>query len=303
VVTTEPRGQGRFTPAKLHTALVEVCRTAGLDATDAKLIRFTNNAVYRLDRHDVVVRIVGSRALRHRVGKVVRIAGWLAEHEVPAVRLLSGVEQPVKAGDHVATLWHTVRATGRRPTVRHLAELLKQVHALPRPPFELPVWAPLDDVRRRLGDAEELDDSDRLFLERRCCEVELRLAGLRFPLPPSVVHGDAHLGNLIYGPDGPVLCDFDSSGFGPPEWDLTPLPVGITRFGRSRRPYEEFARHYGFDVTRWEGYPVLRELRELKLTTSVLPILRSNPGVRPELHKRLTALRTGDMSIRWAPYR
>jgi hypothetical protein len=25
-----------------------------------------------------------------------------------------------------------------------------------------------------------------------------------------VLHGDAHLGNVILRPDGPVLCDFDS---------------------------------------------------------------------------------------------
>jgi aminoglycoside phosphotransferase (APT) family kinase protein len=161
----------------------------------------------------------------------------------------------------------------------------------------------LDDVRRRLADAEELADDDRAFLEARCAEVAERLADLRPVLPPGVVHGDAHLGNLISGPTGPVLCDFDSTCVGPREWDLTALPVGVARLGHPQRWYRQLVREYGFDVTRWAGYPVLREVRELKLTTSVLPILRSNPAVRPELRRRLAALRAGDTAATWSPYR
>jgi hypothetical protein len=60
---------------------------------------------------------------------------------------------------------------------------------------------------------------------------------------------------------------------------------------------------YGFDVTAWDGFSVLRAARELKLTTSVLPILRSHPQVRGELRRRLSDLRTGRSGTRWARYR
>src|SRR5207247_8579692 len=95
VVSGEPpggmavAGDGHFTREKLAEALVAVCEVAGLDPTGADLLRMTNNAVYRLARQPVVVRIVASRTLRHRVEKVVRVATWFAEHDVPAVRLLS----------------------------------------------------------------------------------------------------------------------------------------------------------------------------------------------------------------------
>jgi hypothetical protein len=170
------------------------------------------------------------------------------------------------------------------------------------PAFELPAWQPLDDVRRRLGDAEELDPADRRFLEDRCAELTERLATLDYPLAECVVHGDAHLGNLIPGRAGPVLCDFDSTCVGPPEWDLTPIPVGLRRFGGSRRAARVFASAYGFNVTKWPGFSVLCEVRELKLATSVLPILRSNPGVVPELRRRLDSVRTGDTSAGWSRY-
>lgn len=302
-LTIEPAG--RFTQERLRATLAEVCAATGLDDRDARLLRFTNNAVYRLAHDPVVVRIVGSHALRHRASKVVRVAGMLAEHGVPAVRPLPGVPQPVRVGEHVATLWETVPPAGRRPGPRALAELLRRVHDLPLDGLigVLPDWDPLDDVRRRVADAEELDGRDRAFLLGECAEVAEELAGLRFPLRRGLVHGDAHLGNVIPESAGPVLCDFDSACVGPPEWDLTPLAVGVLRFGEPRGRYRRFVRRYGFDVTDWEGFRVLRRVRELKLTTSVLPILRSHPEVRPELRRRLRDFRLGRDDARWQRFR
>ena len=295
-------GDGHFTRDKLAEALSDVCAAAGLDPAGAKLLRVTNNAVFRLVSRPVVVRIVASRALRHRVEKVVRVARWFAEHEVPAVRLLPGIAQPVRVGDHLATVWEEVPGGGSRPRGRDLGRLLRRIHALPMPDFPLPVWHPLDDVRRRVDEAGALDDADRKFLMHRCEDVATRIHELEFALPVSLLHGDAHLGNLIPSPAGPVLCDFDSSCMGPPEWDLTPLAVGVIRFGDPVGRYRELARTYGLDVTRWAGFPVLREVRELKLITSVLPIMTSNPGVRPELLRRLDDFRRGDTSARWSRY-
>jgi aminoglycoside phosphotransferase (APT) family kinase protein len=125
---------------------------------------------------------------------------------------------------------------------------------------------------------------------------------LDFPSAPALVHGDAHLGNLIQSPAGPVVCDFDSSSLGPPEWDLTPLAVGVVRFGEPAGRYRELARTYGMDVTRWSGFAVLRAVRELKLITSVLPIIESRPEVRAELFRRMADVRSGNTSARWARY-
>ncbi|WP_020669006.1 aminoglycoside phosphotransferase family protein [Amycolatopsis nigrescens] len=293
---------GRFTREKLDEALALTCARLGLDGRNATLLRFTNNAVYSLASAPVVVRIVGSRALRHRAAKVVRVARYFAEHDIPAIRLLPGVAQPLEIGEHRVTVWQRVPRAARRANAVELAGLLRRVHLLP-PPSGVGEWNPLDDVRARIDDAEELDPADRDFLLERCARVEGDLAGLRFPLPKTLVHGDAHPGNVIIGPDGPVLCDFDSSCAGPPEWDLTPLAVGRERFGDPAGRYRMLADAYGFDVTVWPGFEVLRAARELKLTTSVLPILRSHPRVRGELRRRLDDLRRGRSTTRWSRYR
>nr|WP_042184078.1 aminoglycoside phosphotransferase family protein [Kibdelosporangium sp. MJ126-NF4]CEL16060.1 hypothetical protein [Kibdelosporangium sp. MJ126-NF4]CTQ93986.1 hypothetical protein [Kibdelosporangium sp. MJ126-NF4] len=294
--------EGRFSRDILAAALTDICARIGLDATGATLLRFTNNAVYRLAGDTAVVRIVGSRGLRHRVEKVVRIAGWFAEHDIPAVRLYAGVEQPIRAGEHLATIWDVVPEDSRPASGRDLGALLKRIHSLPPPSFDLPVWDPLDDVRRRIDDAEDIQDGDRLFLLGTCDRLQEELSGLRFELPPAVLHGDAHLGNLIASPGGPVLCDFDSTSLGPPEWDLTPVAVGVARFDENPKTYREIVHAYGFDVAKWTGFRVLREVRELKLITSVLPSVRSNPEVRPELMRRLDDFRRGDTRARWVRY-
>lgn len=291
----------RFTPDKLAAALVAVCHQLGLDPRGARLLRFTNNAVYRLASDPVVVRIVGSHALGHRAAKVVAVAEHFARHDVPAVRLYPGVRQPIQVGENVATVWQWVPPLGCTPAPSDLARLMRSVHAL-EPLADVPAWAPLDDVRARLLDAEELDPGDRRFLQDRCAEVHDDLQRLEFPLGASLVHGDAHLGNVLASPDGPLLCDFDSSSIGPRVWDLVPVAVGVERFGEPAAVYTELADAYGFDVTAWPGYPALRAARELKLTTSVLPSLRSHPEVRPELLRRLDDLRAGRTDTTWERY-
>lgn len=301
IVTVDP--SGGLTRENLHSLLAAVCAGAGLDPAGAELIKFTNNAVFRLRRDPVVVRIAGSTAARERAGTVVRVARWLAGHRFPAVRLLPGPEQPITMHGHVITLWETVRETGPRPGGADLARLLRRLHALPGPPAGLPGWRPMEEVRQRLAEPEDLDPADQEFLLGECDEVEERLARLRFVLPTGVIHGDAFLGNVIPGPRGPVLCDFDGTTVGPREWDLTPVAVGRLRLDYPTDEHTPLTEHYGVDVTRWEGFAVLRRLRELKLVTSVLPVLRSNPGVRAQWEHRMSTFRARDLTTRWQPYR
>jgi hypothetical protein len=55
------------------------------------LLRNVNNAVFRLSRDPVVVRLVTLPSYVPRAEVVVAAATVFAEHDVPAIRLLPGV--------------------------------------------------------------------------------------------------------------------------------------------------------------------------------------------------------------------
>ncbi|SDY41402.1 Phosphotransferase enzyme family protein [Micromonospora pattaloongensis] len=294
--------QARLTRANLDAVLAEIGRRLGLDTRDAQLIKFTNNAVFRVAHASIVVRIAGSATMRQRVPKIVQVARWLAEHDVPSVRLLPGVPQPLDIDGHLATVWQAVPETGPKPSGRALALILKRFHALPPPSFQLPRWNPLEEIRQRLAEPDGIAPSDLVFLRDRCDGIEEKLGKLRYFLPSGPIHGDPFLGNVIGGPGGAVICDFDSTSTGPREWDLVPVAVGKLRFDYARDTHGELVTHYGVDVTKWSGFETLRQVRELKLVTSVVPILRSNPAVRDQWAYRLETFRRGDMTAKWSTY-
>lgn len=286
---------------RLISGLRAVCAELGLDPTGARLLRNVNNAVFRLDRHPVVVRLVTLPSYVPRAELAVTAARVFAEHQVPAIRLLPDIPQPLRVGQHVATVWHAVTPTETRPGGADLAGLLRAVHAVPPCPG-LPGWDPLTDFDNRVWDTI-MSRADRAFLLARSAELAAATAELRFALPTSVLHGDAHLGNVIPGPDGPVLCDFDSCSVGPPEWDLTPVAVADLRFARPPAHQRDFIRAYGFDVREWEGFEVLHGIRDLKLIAGVFPRSGSSLAVQAEFARRMSSLRSGRRFERWGGVR
>ncbi|GGK44951.1 aminoglycoside phosphotransferase [Planomonospora parontospora subsp. parontospora] len=302
-MTTTTDDAGGLTLDRLRTLLAAACEQAALPSNGAELIKFTNNAVFRLHQAPVVVRIAGSTAARVRVPTVVQVARWLEQHDFPAVRLLPDAEQPLQVEGHLITFWQYVPEVRPRPGGADLAALLRRLHTLPDPLQSLPRWRPMTEIRQRLAEPEDLSSSDHAFLLDECDTLEAQLAALCYALAPGVIHGDAFLGNVIAGLEGPVLCDFDSTTIGPREWDLAPVAVGSLRMDYPVGEHSALAESYGFDVTQWEGFPVLRRLRELKLVTSVLPVLRSNPRIRPQWEHRMRSFKARDMIARWQPYR
>jgi Phosphotransferase enzyme family len=296
VLSTIPRDE------QLTTGLRTVCAELGLDPAGARLLRNVNNAVFRLSRDPVVVRLVTLPSYVPRADVVVAAATAFAEHDVPAIRLLPGIAQPVRAGGYVATIWQAVSPSGSRPGGADLAGLLRAVHAVPVY-RALPDWDPLTDFDNRVRHTTMMACADRDFLLHRSAELAAAVAELNFALPATVLHGDAHLGNVIPGPGGPVLCDFDSCAIGPPEWDLTPISVSAVRFRRPPTHQRDFIKAYGFDVRGWEGFTVLHGIRDLKLIAGVFPRAGSPPAVQAEFDRRMASLRAGRLSDRWQTVR
>jgi hypothetical protein len=70
----------------------------------------------------------------------------------------------------------------------------------------------------------------------------------------------------------------------------------------TREEYETFVRVYGFDITAWPGYPVLREIREFLMVTWVIQQAGEKESMAVEVRKRIVALRTGASRKDWQPY-
>src|SRR5690606_26668045 len=136
-------------------------------------------------------------------------------------------------------------------------------------------------------------DHERAFLVRWCDRIEARLARLRGRGDWRLIHGDAHVGNLLRESETRgVLCDFGSTCRGPWQVGLAAVAVGEIRFGRANA-HQAMAAAYGYDVTRDPDWPLLREVRELKLVVSAIPLLASTPGVAAEFRTRLTSIMDG----------
>ena len=282
-------------------AMQQIAGQLQVSSDDAQLLRLANNAVFALPGAGLVIRINRSSGPHARIDKVVRLARWFEQVDAPTIRLLSTVEQPLRLGDLLATVWHYVPLTLEAPAGTDLGLVLRVFHGLTPPPFPLPAWDPVKDARQRLADAEALQDNHRAQLEEWCERLQRQIDGLNQRAESRLIHGDAHAGNLLRAPDGRMLmCDFDSTCLGPWQYDLVAVPVGQLRF-KKPGTHRELVEAYGYDVTTDPDWPLLKEVRELKLVVGALPYLASAPRVMQEFELRLRSVEDGD-SARWTPY-
>ena len=293
---------GRFSEEAMARAMREIASGLEVPTEDARLLRLTNNAVFALPESRLVIRIARTHRLRDRVTKVVQLARWFAELDAPTIRLAPGVAQPVAVGDLAASVWTYVPPTGPTPTVDDLGSALRHFHALGPPPFPLAAWDPIGDARRRLTDADGLSAEDRDYLVAWCDRLEPQVADLNQRAEQSLIHGDAHVGNLLRDASGGILlCDFDATCLGPWQVDLAAVAVGEARFGKTGA-HRALAEAYGYDVMSDRDWPLLREARELKMIAAATPLLVSSASVTAEFGKRLQSVTQGDHGLRWKPF-
>jgi aminoglycoside phosphotransferase (APT) family kinase protein len=293
---------GRFTEAAMRQTLTSIADQLGIDDTDVRLLRLTNNAVFALPAAGVVVRITRTHRLHGRVHKVAALGAWFEDLDAPTIRLTHGIHQPIAAGNLLATVWRYVAPNEPPPDASDLGIALHAFHSLNIPPLPLPKWDPIRDARSRLADAEGLSDNDRDYLLAWCDQLEPHLEEFAASVQPGLVHGDAHEGNLLRDASSRVLlCDFDATCIGPWQVDLAPVPANEARFG----PYgghNKLAASYGYDLTKDPVWPLLQQARELKMIAAAVPLLASAPGVHEEFQLRLRSVRTADYTVRWTSF-
>jgi Phosphotransferase enzyme family len=274
---------------------------AGLDARDARLIRVFGSAVYHLPRAGAVVRVasVTSPDTVARLAVSVQVTRWLAGAGFPSVEPLD-VPQPLASHGCALTFWRYVAPEGPEPGAADLGRLLRDLHRLGPPPADLPAYQPMGRVRAAIDTSPAIDDELRDWLLGRCDQLVAAYGKLSFGLPAGMIHGDAWRGNLLRGAGRVILADWDNVCTGPREVDLIPT-MQAARFGLADAERAAFADAYGTDIRSWDGYPVLRDMRELSSVRALLRDGHASPAARRELAVRLRSVRTGD-DRRWTTF-
>lgn len=247
---------------------------------------------------DVVVRVShvnGPPNSAYELADVLTAAGVRVAQPAPGRPVVTQSDGELeRTGPLVATVWEfvpTVVAEADWTEVGAMVHLVSKVPLMKVPRhYPLPLctsypWWQFDDL---LADvAHEIDEPARRGLVaavgRHRGWVE-RSGGTEAWV---LCHGDVHPYNVIAGPDGPVIIDWDLLCVGPPGWDHGPLRSMVQRWGAPQRWYDEFARGYGADLS---ADPVTEALTVLRLVAATLMRVKAaegDPAARPEAQSRL----------------
>lgn len=292
-----------FSGESTRLVLRAACDRAGLTSDGAQLLRLGENAIYRLDRQPVVVRI--ARDIDHwdDATKEVVVAQWLADRGMPAARTWP-VAQPLDVDGHPVTFWRYIDGRRGGPgEAAALGRLLRKFHGMGAPPhFTLPPESPLRKVDARIERAN-LPDADRSFLVGLLDELRAGIAELTYPQPKSSMHGDAHVQNLMVADTQVVIIDFEQVCWGHREWDLSMTATEFVTAGFwTSEQYRAFVDGYGYDVTDWDGFDLLRRAREITMTTWLMQNVDQHAAIRDEFDTRMHTIRTGRPTVPWRAF-
>lgn len=214
-------------------AVRTICRTLGLGHVTPALLKAAHHTTLLIPSLQMVARVQSAEpigAARQRAGRELAVVRHLAAEGAPVIGPSGDrIAGPHVAGGMVATLWPHVAHAGHpdEADASLTAAALDAVHrglqsydgALPSYTETLDrCWQVLSDERK----CASLLEGDRVLLTRqyrRLREAVEAHAHERVPL-----HGDAHLGNVLLGHDGPVWTDFENACLGPCALDIAGLP-------------------------------------------------------------------------------
>jgi aminoglycoside phosphotransferase (APT) family kinase protein len=232
----------------------------------------------------------------------VNVARWLETSAVQAVQVVPNLDQPIIVDERAVTFWQELPAH-HHGSPAQVAAALKQLHAqAPPASFTLGDIAPFVRLEERIAGARTATEDDRQWLHDYLSDLEEQWRTLPNGLPWCVIHGDAWVGNVVSTVDGQViLLDLERTSIGPPEWDLVHTAIKWLSFGWiSQEEYAEFCDVYGHDVTTWAGFDLLRDIRELRMTTMALQTAATNAAWEEQAAHRLSCIRGEKGPRPWA---
>jgi hypothetical protein len=293
--------QGKF-GAVLDTAASRL----GVPVHDARLLRLHGNASYALPAAGLIIRIATSPQVLGPVTASIAVTRWLAGRGFPCTVPADIDDQPFVIDGHVVSAWRYLpTADTPAPTSAEMGGILRELHAQGDPAYPLPgLDDPLDSVTATISEAPDaVSPASQSWLQERITQLRRQWSALDFPRAVGLIHGDAHIGNLMRAASGPaVLGDWDHVASGPREWDLAQIHYMDRRFGRAgENGIDAFAAAYGWDIRTWPGLDTLIAVREIWGLRPYIRTARDRPDYSQQLAYRLDTLQSGDTQARWAP--
>jgi Ser/Thr protein kinase RdoA (MazF antagonist) len=262
----------RWTDQKARKVANEACAALELPSSSAQLVHVGSNATYRIG--DLAIRVAAPGTELAEVALELELASALKAAQVPALEPFAKSPLRLPSGNAVS-LWHYLEHDRKTQVpAKAFGRLLAQYHeALRDSPLKPQRLEIIELLQERLDAVEQAgvvarDDID--MLRTRVEAVGKRLKRVTSELGEGVLHGDAQVGNVIVGPLGPVLSDFEHAAFGPLEWDLMPTALRRERFGLDAGDWDAFSEGYGYDVRRFSGYEPYLAARGLQETLRAL---------------------------------
>lgn len=275
-------------------AVLDVAHDAGLRVNHPRLLRDLTTTVVHLAPERVVGRAVSVDSAivdRHTLERELAVTSFLAEHGVavaaPAAEVDAG---PVEREGFLVTLWEYIEDDHTRPIdgctagrrLREIHELLAtaELHGLPH-------FMRAEELTGLLERLRLTRDQAELF-EQALAAMGTALSSQDLDLQP--VHGDAHLGNVLRTPSGPVWGDFEKVCLGPRELDIACNEIRAGAVGRGT-PDDDFLSGYGaFDAGLVR---VLVHVQTLVLAAWTFALAERRPDFSDVAAQRLRAAARG----------
>jgi len=178
--------------------------------------------------------------------------------------------------------WSEVGQVVRRLHTNVSVESVPDGYPIARP-TGLPWWN-FPEMMSRIEESGILDAA-ALAVLRSVADAGARWTDIVSTTPTVITHGDVHPGNVIMGPDGPVLIDWDLLSIGSLIWDHIALRAWSTPpWQGSERTYAEFAAGYG-DV-EWDIVDLDALVKLRNLAATILKLMATTDGVITEEAQR-----------------
>jgi aminoglycoside phosphotransferase (APT) family kinase protein len=204
-------------------AALAAARRAGLPDSEPRVLRDVTNVLVHLAPAPVVARVSITLACLRDPGwfaQELRLAAFLAEAGAPVAPPAAGLDPGPHVVDGLSVgFWAFVGHDPDRADPAAAGRSLAELHAaLERFPEPLPRCERFDEIGRLLDvlRPSEVASADDLAALRVTYEA---LRSNRLP-GDRTLHGDAHLGNVLWTADGPLWSDLENACVGPVEWDL-----------------------------------------------------------------------------------